>query len=162
MSGQIDQLVEQVRAFPDARIRDTALELAQAILDLHAGALARLLALLPHASEDGEALIVRLADDPKIGGVLLLHDLHPLDLATRVKRALARPELHSGGAKIELISSEEGIVRARVEGPRDLRAIIEQAIWDAAPDARQVMVEGTGESTRAGFVPLEHLLAGSP
>lgn len=162
MSGQIDQLVEQVRAFPDARMRDAALELAQAILDLHGGALARLLALLPHASEDGAALIERLADDPKIGGVLLLHDLHPLDLATRVERVLARPELYTDGVKIELISCREGVVRVRVEGPPGVRATVEQAIWDAAPDARQVIADGGAGSSLEGFVPLEHLLAGSP
>ena len=159
MSDEISQLVEQVRSWPDARARDTALQLAQAILDLHGEALARLLALLP--SEEGGELIERLAADPKIGGVLLLHDLHPLDLAARVRKALDSPVLRNGGEKIELLSTEEGVIRVRVEGGQNLRPALEQMIWEAAPDAREVIVEGGG-AVRPGFVPIEHLLAGSP
>ena len=161
MSDSIDQLVEQVRAFPDPQARDTALQLAQAILDLHASALARLIELLS-ASGDGGELLDTLASDPKIGGVLLLHDLHPLDLAQRVRRALSNPDLRNAGAQIVLASTEDGVVRIRVEGPHGLRANVERAIWDAAPDARQVIVDGGEQLAPAGFVPIEMLRAGSP
>lgn len=161
MSHQIDRLVEQVRASPDPQTRDTALQLAQAILDLHAGALERLMELVS-VSEDGDRWMEALGQDPKIGGVLLLHDLHPLDLEERVRRALANPELRNGAAQIVLASAEDGVIRVRVEGPRGLRADVERAIWEAAPDAQQVIVDGGEELTPAGFVPIEALLAGSP
>ena len=159
MSGQISQLVEEVRSWPNGQARDTALQLAQAILDLHGEALARLLALLP--SEEGGELIERLADDTKIGSVLLLHDLHPLDLAARVRKALENGPLRDGAEKVELLSTDEGVIRVRVEGGNHVRAVVEQMIWEAAPDAREVIVEGGG-AVRPGFVPIEHLLAGSP
>jgi len=160
VSEQISQLVEQVRALPDTRARDTAIQLAQAILDLHSEALARLLALLPFEADS--QLIERLADDPKIGGVLLLHDLHPLDLAARVRKALDSPTLRNAAQKIEMLSTEEGVVRVRVEHGHHVRAALEQLIWEAAPDARQVIVEGDDQPARSEFVPIQQLLAGSP
>lgn len=161
MIEQIGSLVEQVRAFPDPQARDIALQLTQAILDMHADALARLMELLSRY-EDNAELVETLVSDPKVGGILLLHDLHPLDLATRVQRALQTPELRSGGGKIELISSQDGIVRVRVDGRPGIRATLEQAIWAAAPDAHEVIVDGGDELAPAGFVPIQQLLAGHP
>jgi hypothetical protein len=160
VSGQISQLVEKVRALPDAEARDTAIQLAQAILDLHREALARLLALIP--SEADTQLMERLAADPKIGGVLLLHDLHPVSLAARVRKALDSPALRNAAEKIELLSTEEGVIRVRMEHGGDVRAAVEQIIWEAAPDAREVIVEGSDQAARSGFVPIQQLLAGSP
>jgi hypothetical protein len=160
VSEEITQLVERVRSWPDAGARDTALQLAQAILELHGEALARLLALLP--SGDGGELIERLAADPQIGRVLLLHDLHPLDLAARVRKALDNSALRNSAEKIELLSTDEGVVRVRVEHGHNVRAVLEQTIWEAAPDAREVIVEGGDQSAPPGFVPIEHLLAGGP
>jgi hypothetical protein len=157
---QIEVLVEKVQALPDAVARETALRLAEAILDLHAAALQRTLDLLLEA-EGGPAMIDALATDPQISSVLLLHDLHPLDLETRVTRALADPSFHTRGASAELVSIDNGTVRVRIEGGRALKSAVEQSLWEAAPDASGVVVEGASEEAQtAGFVPLEQLLAG--
>ena len=43
MSGRIEELLQNVQELPDPNSRDTALALAQAILDLHSAALERML-----------------------------------------------------------------------------------------------------------------------
>lgn len=160
MRSEIEERLQQVQALEQPQARETALGLAQAILDLHAAALARMLQLLSE-SNDGTALIDKIAADPQAGSVLLLHDLHPLDLASRVERALEDPSLHGRGATAQLVSAQDGVVRVHIDGGPALRSAIEQAIWEAAPDARELIVDGAMDhASPAGFVPIEQLLAG--
>jgi hypothetical protein len=91
-----------------------------------------------------------------------LHDLHPVSLAARVRKALDSPALRNAAEKIEVLSTEEGVIRVRMEHGGDVRAAVEQIIWEAAPDAREVIVEGGDQAARSGFVPIQQLLAGSP
>jgi len=160
VSGQIEELLQKVQALEQPQARETALGLAQAILDLHAAALARMLELVSE-SGDGPALIDKIAADPQAGSVLLLHDLHPLDLAARVERALEDKSFHGRGATVELVSVQDGVVRVRIEGGPALHSAVERAIWEAAPDARELIVDGAPDRvSSAGFVPIEQLLAG--
>ncbi len=162
MSSQLDELVQQVNALQESRARDIALQLAQGILDLHADALERLMELVSE-TDGGAALLEAFAADPKVGGVLLLHDLHPQDLETRVRRALDDPAFRMRGATAELISVEGARVRVRIEGGGALRSAVEEAVWGAAPDAREVILEGApNESVASSFVPIEYLRAGCP
>ena len=52
----------------------------------------------------------RLADDELVGNLLVLHDLHPDDVDTRVQRALdqVRPYLgsHAGGVSLSGVDEE--------------------------------------------------------
>ena len=45
-----------------------------------------------------------------VGGLLMLHGLHPLDLETRVRQALdqVRPYLRSHGGNVELLGVSDG------------------------------------------------------
>lgn len=158
--SQIEELLQKVQALEQPQARGTALELAHAILDLHAAALEKMLELVAE-SADGPALIDKIAADPQTGSVLLLHDLHPLDLAARVERALEDKSFHGRGATVELVSIQEGVVRVRMEGGPALRLAVERAIWDAAPDARELILDGAPDRvSSAGFVPIEQLIAG--
>jgi hypothetical protein len=158
MSAQLEEVLQKVQSLEQPEARETALGLAQAILDLHAAALERMLELIAE-SEDGTALIDKIADDPQAGSVLLLHDLHPLDMAARVERALQDSAFHSRGAAAELISLQDGVVRVRIQGGPALRSAIERAIWEAAPDASEVIVDGATDHASPAFVPIEQLLA---
>ena len=64
----------------------------------------------------------RLADDEVVGNLLVLHDLHPDDVDTRVQRALdqVRPYLgsHAGGVSLSGVD-EDGVVHLRLEGSCD-------------------------------------------
>ena len=63
-----------------------------------------------------------VADDELVGPLLVLHDLHPDDVDTRVQRALdrVRPYLgsHAGGVALSGVD-EEGVVHLQLEGSCD-------------------------------------------
>ena len=137
----IEALVQKVQSLPDPNARQTALDLVQAVMDLHTEGLERMLEILSDL-EAGGAAIDTLAADDLVGSLLLLHDLHPLDLETRVLRALDRPEFRARGANVELISAANGMVRVRIEGGSALRGAVEATITEAAPDASEIQIEG--------------------
>ncbi|HEX6493096.1 MAG TPA: NifU family protein, partial [Candidatus Dormibacteraeota bacterium] len=115
----------------------------------------------------GSALLAALAGDDRVGSVLMLHGLHPVDTATRVQQALdsVRPYLASHGGNVELLGVEDGVVRLRLEGSckgcpssaATLRTAIEEAIATFAPDVLEVTAEGVippPQRRGDGLVPL--------
>jgi Fe-S cluster biogenesis protein NfuA/nitrite reductase/ring-hydroxylating ferredoxin subunit len=92
-----------------------------------------------------------------VGNLLVLHDLHPDDVDTRVQRALeqVRPYLgsHAGGVSLSGVD-EQGVVHLRLEGSCDgcpssaltVKSAIEDAILVAAPDVVAVEAEGMVET----------------
>lgn len=155
---RLEALVREVDDLADLAARNAAVAAIQALLELHRDGLERLLELA------GPEVVRRLARDPVVGCLLLVHDLHPLSLEERVRGALerVRPYLGSHGGGVELLGIEGGVVRLRLEGSchgcpsstATVRYAIEQAIGEEAPDVAGVEVEGAGESVPAGFVPL--------
>jgi len=149
----IDQLVRSLENGSDPATRAAAQELAGTLMELHATALERLLDAVRRHGEAGRLILEQLARDDVISGVLLLHDLHPVDLPTRVLGALenTRPYLKSHGGNVELVGIDEpGVVRLRLQGSchgcpssaMTLKLAIEQAIQEAAPDVTAILVEG--------------------
>ena len=86
--------------------------------------------------------------DGLVSALLALHDLHPLSLEERARAAVesARAELGAAGILAELLSVEDGVVRARVQGarPEDARRMLGEALWAAAPDAAAIEIEAVG------------------
>ena len=76
--------------------------------------------------------------------LLILHGLHPLDVETRIARALdrVRPYLGSHGGDVKLLGVTDGVVHLRLEGschgcPSStvtMKLAIEKAIEEAAPE----------------------------
>jgi Fe-S cluster biogenesis protein NfuA len=149
---QVESLVAAVEQGTDPAARAAAQDLVRTLLEVHAGALARMLELLPEAGQNA------CADDELISNVLLLHSLHPLGLEARVRRALdqVRPLLHRGGGEMKLLSVTDAMVRVRLEADPGcgstvaaLKGAVQRAILDAAPEVAAVDVEGFGESAPA-------------
>jgi Fe-S cluster biogenesis protein NfuA/nitrite reductase/ring-hydroxylating ferredoxin subunit len=111
----------------------------------------------------GDDLIEALAADELVSHLLLLHGLHPVDVETRVRRALAavRPDLESHGGNVELRGVEDGVARLRLQGScngcpsstQTLELAIEQAIQQAAPDLEGIEAEEVAEP-RPYAIPL--------
>jgi Fe-S cluster biogenesis protein NfuA/nitrite reductase/ring-hydroxylating ferredoxin subunit len=174
--GQIESLIAELDALPDPAARATAMETIQAILELHGIALDRMLELIvEQAGEQGSALLASFAGDDRVGNVLMLHGLHPVDITTRVAGALetVRPYLASHGGNVELLGVDDGVVRLRLEGSckgcpssaATLKTAIEEAIMAAAPDVLEITAEGvTPPPPRpgAGLVALPMMGAPSP
>jgi Fe-S cluster biogenesis protein NfuA len=168
---RIEELVARLEAAPDASLRGDALVLVQLLLDLHRQGLARVLELVGQnvAGPNGSGgLIERLGADERVAPLLMLHDLHPVDLSTRVEQALekVRPLLRSHGGDVALTGMEEGVVRLKLEGSchgcpsstQTLRNAIEEAMYEFAPDITRLEVAGVVEEKPvSGFVPLESI-----
>jgi Fe-S cluster biogenesis protein NfuA/nitrite reductase/ring-hydroxylating ferredoxin subunit len=102
-----------------------------------------------------ERIFEALAEDELVSHLLLLHGLHPLDVETRVVRALeeVRPYLQSHGGNVELLGIEGGLARVRLQGSCDgcpsstvtLKLAIEEAVLKAAPDLEGIEAEGVTE-----------------
>ncbi|HSO93585.1 MAG TPA: NifU family protein [Candidatus Dormibacteraeota bacterium] len=171
MPGErLESLVQEIDSLPAGRARDTAVEIVQELMDLHGSGLERMLELIHESKEGGQPMIERLAADPEVSGLLLLHDLHPAPLEERVMKALAsvRPYLETHGGNVELLRlGDDGVAHLRLEGSCHgcassavtLELAIEQALNEAAPDLSGIEVEGVVENKpRAmppGFIPLQ-------
>jgi Fe-S cluster biogenesis protein NfuA/nitrite reductase/ring-hydroxylating ferredoxin subunit len=151
---RVEQLTAAIDASADPFVRATVDELVSAIIELYGEGLTRIV----HAvSEQGdESLLRALAGDSVIGSLMLIHDLYPVPLETRVEEALAsvRPYMESHGGDVELLRLEDGVAHLRLVGhchgcpasAATLELAIKEAIDDAAPDLLGLEVEGVAEA----------------
>jgi Fe-S cluster biogenesis protein NfuA len=156
--AKIEELARKMELIADPEIRAGALELVQSVMELHGSALDRILEIAAEAGPPGAGIIRSYAADDLVSSLLLLHDLHPDDLETRVVSALdrVRPYLKSHGGNLELLGIEEGKVRIRLQGsckgcPGSAvtsKTAIETAIYEKAPDVVAIEVEGILDADR--------------
>lgn len=166
-AAKIDDLARRAETLPDARAKAVAIELLQVVMQYHAAALERMLAIVGE-SPGGETVIRSLVEDHLAASILLLHDLHPDSFEVRVADAIhrLRLQLNPRGANVALLGTDGGVVRLRCEIPRNrsipsLKNQIEDTIAAMAPEAAEVIIEGLEEQPpRDGFVPIEKLFAG--
>ena len=108
--------------------------------------------MLTEQGPPGEQMLAKLADDPLIESLLLLHGLHPLGVDARIQRALdrVRPYLGSHAGGVEYIGVFDGVAKLKLEGschgcPSStvtVQLAITGAVQDAAPEVSEVVVEG--------------------
>jgi Fe-S cluster biogenesis protein NfuA len=154
---RVDSLVARLQDLPD-EARRSAVDAVQALLELHGDVLERALELA------GPEVSARMAEDPVVGGMLLVHGINPLPIEDRVRRALdgVRPLLGSHGGGVEVLGISEGTVRLRLEGSchgcpsstMTLKNAIERAIHEGVPDVERIEVDGVVPPPVSGFVPL--------
>lgn len=162
---RVEQLLEEVAAAQPAAA-EAAEQLVRELLGMYGAGLARMLTVVEEAAP---AALGRLADDPLVAGLLALHDLHPVDLTTRVERALddVRPYLGSHGGDVELVGIDDDVVRLRLVGSCNgcgaseitLKNAVEGAIHEAAPEISELNVEGAVQqgSSSSGLIPASSL-----
>ena len=148
---RIEELLASLRSRGGAAA-DTAEELVRLLVGMYGDGLAAIMAALAEEGEPGRAIMERLTADPLVEGLLLLHGLHPLDVDTRIQRALdqVRPYLGSHAGGVQYLGVTDGVARLRLEGschgcPSStvtVRLAIEGAVQDAAPEVTEVLVEG--------------------
>ena len=147
LSERIDVLLDEVQRRADPALAAKVEELVRAVLALHGAGLEQLLNLLD------EPQVRQLVGDDLVAGLLLLHDLHPDDVATRIQGALdsVRPYLGSHAGGIDYLGiDDDGVVHLSLQGSCDgcpgstatVRLTVENAVLDAAPEAVAVDVAG--------------------
>jgi Fe-S cluster biogenesis protein NfuA len=149
---KIEALVHKIETLADPGARASARELFQAVMDLHGAGLERMMEIVFDGGGAGRDVIDKFAGDDLVASLLLLYGLHPLDLETRVIKALdrVRPYVRSQGGAVELLGLEDGVVHIRLEkssngcgsSAQALKQAIEEAVYDAAPDIAGLEIEG--------------------
>ncbi|GAC1663757.1 MAG: NifU family protein [Steroidobacteraceae bacterium] len=152
---RIESLVAELEECADPATQARSRALVQAVLELHGAGLARLLQLASEHGEAGRVLAESFLRDELLASLLLLHDLHPHDLAARAGAALdrVRAQLGAQGCRVELIEAAGGRIRVRMErttrthgtSAEGLRAAVLEALSAAVPDAEAIEVEGAIE-----------------
>jgi Fe-S cluster biogenesis protein NfuA/nitrite reductase/ring-hydroxylating ferredoxin subunit len=145
---RVQTLTAQLEEVQDLQARAVADELVSAVIQLYGEGLERIMAALDDAPEVRR----RLVDDGVVASLLLIHDLYPVDLETRVNEALAsvRPYMESHGGDVELLGIRDGVARMRLVGHCDgcpassstLELAIKKALEESAPDLDGLEVEG--------------------
>lgn len=126
-----------------------ALDTVRALVEIYGEALARVVTI---ATETAPGLHDALGRDELVGHLLLVHDLHPHDPATRIRRALEElgPRLAA-----ELTGYDDGVATVSVEGAvragGDAEETVKATVAAAAPEVRDVRVR---VRTEPAFVPL--------
>jgi Fe-S cluster biogenesis protein NfuA len=143
--AEVRELVARVESLL-GDVDDHATEAVQALVELYGEALRRITERVQ--SE-------QLVEDELLHHLLLVHDLHPVDVETRVRQALddVRPYLGSHGGDVELLGVEDGVARLQLEGTCNgcpsstvtLRTAIEEAVLRAAPELERIEAEGVAE-----------------
>ena len=150
--GRIQRLLEQIEALPSPSTRELIHEFMEATLAFYGQGLARILQVVSESGPAGQNAYQHLINDKVVRGLLLIHDLHPADLETRLRDALdqVRPYLESHGGNVELISLTGQAARLRLQGTCKscassavtLELAIRHAIEEACPDLVGFDVEG--------------------
>jgi|SRR5579871_2840757 len=165
-SARIEELIGKLEAAADPHTMAIARELVQSVMELYSAGLERVAEVIARKGEYGREILEELGHDELVGNLMAANGLHPEDLDTRVRRGLEkiRAALRSRGT-VELESLQDGIVRLRVRSaqPASLKQVVEEAMYEAAPDLVQVLIEEIADhGAAAGFVPLEKLIGSIP
>jgi hypothetical protein len=119
------------------------------MMELHAAGLERVMELVSHCGASSDGLMESFTRDPLVNSLLILHNVHPVDFETRVRRALE-------GAGAELNDVQGASVRIAV--PPKHEAAVREALEAAAPDAAEIHME----APTSGFVPLAAIYKRAP
>lgn len=142
LDGRLAELSERADA--------VALDAVRTLVDVYGEALARVTALVEKAAPE---VSDALADDELVGHLLLVHDLHPHEPETRIRRALAdlRPRIVAeltDYADDGVTVAIEGVARS---GVSDATETVEAVVRAVAPEVTDVRVRHRSEPA---FVPL--------
>lgn len=161
-AAQIEALIQEVAAFPEPQMRMKVEKLLHALLDMYGEGIERIFEMMARAETTGQALIEMMASDELVGALLLLHGLHPLSLETRLHQALEdiQSTVQSHGGTLEFIQLKDGIATLRLtetgchgcqSSQAMLRQMVEEAVYNAAPDLDEVQIEEDVASRQVGI-----------
>jgi len=154
---QLNILLESIEQHPEEAVRNHVRALVYTLLDLHHGALQRIVEIVS-AQPEGEKVMAELSDDELVQAVLMVHELMAQPLETRIESALeiAREQLKIYGADVELVEVKNGVASLKLFGGAStanvsttiLKAEIEHALHEHTPDLLNVEYEDTIAPTR--------------
>jgi len=149
---RVEALLAELGSQAGPQVAATAEELVSCLVELYGGGLAEIVKIIGEDAEGGQRLMDKLAADPLVESLLLLHDLHPRPVADRVRRAIetVMPQLGAHAGQVEFRGVDDhGVIHLSLErgghgcgsSAGAIQAAVEQAVADAAPEAAGVDVE---------------------
>ncbi|HLY71531.1 MAG TPA: NifU family protein [Puia sp.] len=150
---RIQQLMEEVDSMPEGQTKEMMQDCIQDMLSFYGFGLSRILDIISNSSSAAAKDIYnKLIEDGFVSSLLLIHELHPLDLKTRLHVALekVRPYIDGHGGHIEILSLENGIAKIKLSGnckgcpssENTLELGIKKAVEECCPDLLGLEVEG--------------------
>jgi Fe-S cluster biogenesis protein NfuA len=165
---QLGKLIAELEQIPDSPLKVGAEEMFHLLMEIHGTGIERMMEIVSDTAGAGPELIDKLGNDPIIRSLLLLYSLHPEELQTRVLKSLdaLRPRLRKLDCGVELISIEEGRVHLKVGSSghacsstmENLRSMIEEGVYEYAPDVTSLVIRGLEAKPSSGFVALDSLV----
>ncbi len=148
LSARVEGLLDAFHEAGDEQGAERAEDLVRALIELYGAGLGRVVELA-----DGTPLLRALADDELVGNLLLLHELHPDDVDTRIQAALdrVRPYLGSHAGGVDYVGVDaDGVAHLTLQGschgcPSSsvtVTTTVERAVLEAAPEVASVEVTG--------------------
>ncbi|HXG84799.1 MAG TPA: Rieske 2Fe-2S domain-containing protein [Pyrinomonadaceae bacterium] len=147
---QLNILLESIEQHPEEAVRNHVRALVYTLLDLHHGALRRVVEIVS-AQPTGEKILQEMNDDELVQAVLMVHELMAQPLETRIENALeiARQQLKIYGADVELVEVKNSVAKLKLFGGAStanvsttiLKAEIEHALHEHTPDLLNVEYE---------------------
>jgi hypothetical protein len=165
---QLGKLIAELEDIPDSPLKVATGELVHLLMEVHSAGIEQMMEIIFDSSSSGQQTIDKLGNDPIVRSLLLLYSLHPEDLETRAQKSLdaLRPRLRKLNYGIELLQVEEGgAVRVHVESSghacgsttENVRSMVEEGVYEYAPDVTSLAILGLEGQSSSGFVSLESL-----
>lgn len=135
----LDQLADQPAA------REVGEDLVRVLMQFYGAGLQQIVSIVRLGG--GDALVHRLGADPLVTALLALHDLHPVDLPTRVGHGVdaARRRLghHGTGITLDRVDTHTGTVFVHLaagcgSSSDTVRDVVRTAIAELAPEVTEV------------------------
>jgi Fe-S cluster biogenesis protein NfuA len=149
---RVEALLDELGSHAGPQVAAIAEELVSCLVELYGAGLAEIIKIIGEHPEAGPWLMDALVADPLVESLLLVHDLHPLDTAARVRRAIDQvmPKLGPHAGQVELLGiDDQGIIRLRLErsghgcqsSSATIQAAISKSVAEAAPEAADVDID---------------------
>ncbi|MET9735602.1 hypothetical protein ABZZ79_34745 [Streptomyces sp. NPDC006458] len=146
---RVEEILDRLAAGGDLATATAAEELVRSLMDFYGSGLARILQLLSATLTAPGEPAARLLGDELVASLLVLHDLHPEDRDTRIRRALDSVP----GQDLEVLGFDQdtGLLRLRAaaasggcgcgSGADGAREAVEAALACFAPEVGAVDIE---------------------
>ena len=145
VADTIAALLDELSASSDSTVREVGEDLVRVLMEFYGAGLAQAVSLVRLGG--GDQLVHRLAADPLVAALLALHDLHPVDLPTRVGHGIdaARRRLgsHGSGIGLDRVDTHTGIVHVSLapgcgSSSETVRDVVRSAVAELAPEVAAV------------------------
>ncbi|MGW7053536.1 hypothetical protein [Streptomyces sp. NPDC054887] len=173
---RVEEVIDRLAATGDGTAGAAAEELVRSLMDFYGAGLARVMALLDgraatsaDTAGSGDGALARLLGDELVASLLVLHDLHPEDTATRIARALASVPQHA--VEVADFDDATGALRLRSSGGSGCGCAAtagsaQQAVEDAlacfAPEVKTVEIQPPADAGEPVLLQIGSAPLGGP